>query len=296
MNGLVYVYQLFKEGQYKTCKEVWEEFGLTRLRFNSLKVAIAKELRCFFQTYQYQTFSPLAPHQYDRLLTSKGKNHSQKVYKYLSGDAILIHNKYIKWRQELGFYLGDGIVDFATIHKDIYQVTNIAKYRSFQYRLLQRGLVTNIQLKKWGISQVDSCTFCGEEEETISHLLYSCPMVYELWVKLVEWLEQKFSQTRISLDLKSVLLNRLEQKKTSAINFICLITKQYIYKEKCINGALNFGALKTHISHIENVEKYIAKKNDRLAKHYFKWGVNQQPCMNVRDINNFVHAYVENLP
>ena len=44
-HGLKYVYQLFELGQFKTDDQVWHEFRLSRLRFNSIKTAIPKEWR-----------------------------------------------------------------------------------------------------------------------------------------------------------------------------------------------------------------------------------------------------------
>ena len=48
----------------------------------------------------------------------------------------MINNKYIKWVQELGSGFCEDVFKFGELHQDIYKVTNVAKYRSFQYRLL----------------------------------------------------------------------------------------------------------------------------------------------------------------
>ena len=81
---------------------------------------------------------------------------------------MIIHNKYMKWIQELGQDPFGSLHDFAQSHCKIYKVTNVTKYRSFQYRLLQRGLVTNIQLYKWDIVEDNLCTFCHQEVEDTS--------------------------------------------------------------------------------------------------------------------------------
>ena len=46
---------------------------------------------------------------------------------------MLIHNKYMKWKQELGTDLCESLCDFGKSHLDIFRTTNVAKYRSFQY-------------------------------------------------------------------------------------------------------------------------------------------------------------------
>ena len=72
----------------------------------------------------------------------------------------MIHNKFIKWTIDTEGDFCDTLIDFRDQHRDIFRVTNVAKYRSFQYRLLQRGLVTNILLEKWGIVSSSMCSFC----------------------------------------------------------------------------------------------------------------------------------------
>ena len=89
---------------------------------------------------------PISPYNYDVCINTQGKHLSRKVYKFLAEDVMLIHNKYMKWRSILGEEFDIGLYDFGLLHKDIYTIMNVAKFRSFQYRLLQRGLVTNTLL------------------------------------------------------------------------------------------------------------------------------------------------------
>ena len=56
-------------------------------------------------------------------------------------------------------------------------------------------------------------------------------------------------------------------------NFLCLITKQYIYRQKCCGKKLEFFELRLIIYQLQNVEKYIAIKNNRLQKHLCKWNI-----------------------
>ena len=89
--GLYYVHQLFEDCKYKTEYQVYVEFGLSVLRYNSLKSAIPKEWKDFFTTNDKQTFFPLAPHNYDVAIRSS-QGMSSKVYQYLSDGIELIHN------------------------------------------------------------------------------------------------------------------------------------------------------------------------------------------------------------
>ena len=58
--GLLYVHQLFENGEFKTHEQVWNQYGLTRLRYNSLKVAMPNEWKRFLQDKKEINF-PLPP-------------------------------------------------------------------------------------------------------------------------------------------------------------------------------------------------------------------------------------------
>ena len=200
-----------------------------------------------------------------------------------------VHNKYVKWCQDLGSDFCEGIRQFGDLHQDIYKVTNVPKYRSFQYRLLQRGLVTNVQLYKWGIISSELCFFCGEAEESVTHMLVYCTVVQCIWEEFESYIRQRFNIT-CECTPKNIILNRITEKKTHVANFLCLVTKTYLYSYKCQKKVVHFNTLKAIFRHVENVEKYIAMKNDRLEKHNRKWVKNT--TFNVED---YVTEYITEL-
>ena len=224
----------------------------------------------FFMSNDYGQFCPLIPHNLDLVLGIA--NLAGYIYKFLGDDVILLHNKYLKWKQELGDQFCEGVKEFGDLHRDIYSVTNIPKYRSFQYRLLQWGLVTNIQLEKWQILPSNLCTFCKKEPEEILHLLAHCPEVEGLWNSYIQYIDTKYGVKPICTPT-NIILNRVVKKKNHVANFLCLIVKYYIYSQRCQRKSLHFPILKGLMISIENIEKYIALKNDRLSKHYRKWSV-----------------------
>ena len=63
--GLLYVYQLFEGGEFKTYSQVWQEYGLSKLRYNSLKSAIPKQWKQYFLETPPSCFLPIPPHNYD---------------------------------------------------------------------------------------------------------------------------------------------------------------------------------------------------------------------------------------
>ena len=271
LRGLSYVYQLFHQGDFKSEEAVFEEYGLTVLRFNALKVAIPREWKEFFCTFSPSQYLPLPPHNYDLCLNIWKRNFSRRVYKFISEDVMIIHNKYIAWRIELGESICDGIVDFGKLHLELYKVTNVTKYRSFQYRLLQRGIVTNVQLYKWGLKPDELCTFCQVSKETLSHMFCLCPKILEIWESFNQYCQNRFKIHHLQLSASAILLNRVAPIGFNVINFLCLVTKQFIYRQRCMGNSVLFTQLVPLYRSIENVEKFVATKNGKIRVHNAKW-------------------------
>ena len=274
--GLKFVYQLFEEGNFKSYEQLQNEFGLSQMRINSIKSALPKDWVTFFVENPVCTFFPLPPHNYDMVINVYGKGYTRKVYKLTLDDVMLIHNKYIKLRDELGNYISESLYDYGLDHVLIYKVTNIVKYRSFQYRLLQRAIVTNIHLYKWGMKESELCSFCGEERETYTHLFCDCLKIVEVWSKVWEYARTRFNVTEIRCDPVAIIGNRVGNFRSSIVNLLVLITEQFIYAQRCAGCVPSFSALLMIFKQIESIEKYIASKHGKLLVHTRKWAaVNQ---------------------
>lgn len=72
------------------------------------------------------------------------------------------------------------------------KVTQETKLRWLQFQTFQRIVPTNGYLFKLNILNSSSCTFCKNYIETKEHLFYDCVHVKELWVKIEEWMLNKF--------------------------------------------------------------------------------------------------------
>ena len=269
--GLKYVYQLFEGQTLKQPRQVQEEFGISVIGYNSLITALPREWKEFFMSEHVGTYLPVPPHEYDNCITGYRKSVTRIVYQFLLEDVMLLHYKYMKWRSDLGPEFCEGLYDFGREHAKIYTVTNIPKYRSFQYRLYQRALVTNIQLYKWGLKANDLCHYCGDETETILHLMWSCKESQKLWESVINYLYERYRGLSLNINPSNIIFNRIAESRCHVANFICLIAKQYIYATRCLGNQLSFNVLKGHIVKLEQIEKYIAIKNNRLAVHQKKW-------------------------
>ena len=225
--GLKYAFQLFENCSFKTADQMYNEYGISEMRFNSLKSAVPKDWKCFFTSNPRCTYSPIPPHNYDNVVSTE-VNLSQKVYKFMLDDVMLVHGKYVRWREDLRENFTETLVEFGQMHLDVYKVTDVAKYRSFQYRLMQRGLVTNIQLHKWNIILSPNCEFCSEQKETIIHMFVECSKVYQLWECFYLFIQENYLDVCIDRCPYAVLFNKIVRGKGHVINFLCLVVKQYI--------------------------------------------------------------------
>ena len=96
---------------------------------------------------------------------------------------------------------------FLTAYKNIFLVTNVPKYRSFQFRLLHRAIITNVHLKPWKMREDDGCSFCDSDRETYEHLFVLRKSTQDLWTKFE--VEFSFPITEMRFNVHNVLWNQI---------------------------------------------------------------------------------------
>ena len=111
---------------------------------------------------------------------------------------------------------------------------NATKLRYFQYRLLNKDILTNVRRAKWADIST-KCSFCQCEEETILHIFLECEIVNKIWSALRKWFQKKSKQSVVTKT--EIILNNTEDQFA---NVIILIIKQYIYASKCQNKTPSF--------------------------------------------------------
>ena len=171
-NGLLFVSDLCNESGFTPQSEVAEKYGLSVMEYNMLKSAIPK---CILKACKETTGQTYVDKKFADLMHSD--NPTKLVYQAMSGrDTKMVTKKEEMWCEELGIE-----VNIPDEVQRTFRICKVAKFNSFQYRILLRACVTNIQLYKWGISDTDMCTFCNSSKETVNHLLYECKYVEPLW-------------------------------------------------------------------------------------------------------------------
>ena len=118
--------------------------------------------------------------------------------------------------------------------------------------------------------------FLGDHTfQKMGYLLVECPYSKEIWCELRKLIE-KYTNICYNFvdDHRKIFFNEIDQKANHVSNFLCLVTKQYLYRKRCEKCRPNKVELRRIIFRQESIEKYIAKKNGKLSIHCKKWGKN----------------------
>ena len=291
--GLIYIYQLFENQQVISFRTAFEKYALSIMEFNTILTSIPAKWKLFFKTIPHSAYMPLEPYSYDRHLYVK--NLTAKVYEKMVSQEYVFYDKIAKWENDLSCELN--AKEFVTKVQGIHKVTNVTKFRSFQYRIMMRGETTNIQLKIWKIRENDLCSFCQNSRETETHLFVHCDYVRELWKMIAEYISDNYDICVDVEDVKKILFNEKVPIVGHVVNFVCLVTKQYVYQQRCLGKNLNFNELCGYIKELENIEKYIAVKNGNVQRHYKKWKPEKQcnPPRVVCTLQDYVRNYINNV-
>ena len=163
-------------------------------------------------------------------------------------------------------------LDWKKIHSLPFLVALDTKSREFQYKIINRYLVTNTFLKK--IGKIDSalCTFCGMLDESLEHLFVTCHFTTLLWRELIAWCNDRQIKVE-SLSAVNIIFGDWQRKDCFLLfNHIILIAKQYIYSCRSNNLKPFFHVLLQRIKFVYQLECKIAKWNNSWQAHSIKWG------------------------
>ena len=95
-----------------------------------------------------------------------------------------------------------------------------------------------------------------------------------------------------TISATDIIMNSVAKPKNNVVNLLVLVAKQYIYRMRCMGGELNFYHLKAEIFKIENLEKFIAVKNNKIAIHNKKWH-SKQGINETCNLQSYIQQYNE---
>ena len=151
---------------------------------------------------------------------------------------------------------------------------NITKYRDFQYRLLVNAIHANDRLYYWKKVTSKLCEFCEKGKQTIMHLMSECNQIKQVWNEFKQFINQHVCyKGSITLTTKTIILNSVHPDPKNVINFLVLVTKQYIYAQKCLGQKIMFKQLVENFTKLKELELYNARKDFKEFKHDRKWKI-----------------------
>ena len=249
--GLLWISQISSNGKMISLEEAKLLFNLNYFEIYQLWQALPTQYKgnAIPNSSQYDlnvTHKNLSRLVYGNLTNLRDQNIAQKVNKWAND-----------WASEFSYE------DYVSACREIFIVSNVPKLRSFQYRLINWAVITNIHMQYWDQNIDNKCTFCKINEETYRHLFLECPYTRDLW-SIVD-----FDKDTV-ITYKGVILNQLAPRQ-SVKNFLCLLCKQFIYASRCLQSTPSLHQFRNYVRKIENIERYIAKCNGKLSKHEIKW-------------------------
>ena len=259
--GITRIEHLMKNNRLMSIEEFITEYSAKSkmLGFLSLVTAIPQEWKrtLLSENASSNKYEPKI------MVWAAHKSVVQIAYVKLHRNELLLSDLAARW--SITFANKIEVNELLNIVQRIYTITNIPKLRSLQYRILTKGLITNLQLKIYKIKEMNLCTFCSQYTETIVHLFCDCIHVRPLW-SYIENLS--FNHT---LESSQIIFNNPVRNAKLVENVLILLTKFYIYRTRCQNERLSVQQLKNFIQEYKNVEYQIAIKNGRLSHHEIKW-------------------------
>ena len=244
----------------------WDEAqlycGLSWLDYLSLKAAIPVKFVQLLKDLYMEPRQSLV----ETLLKPKTRI-CKLIYSHLMSYDV-INDAVWRWRTKLTIAHSDMVSAFKNLKK----ISKVVKLQDFQFRLLHNKIPTNDVLYHWGVKKDQKCEYCKDcSKQTITHLLYSCINSQKLWSSLEDWLDDMGID--FALTEKNTILNNVHPNPYHVTNFLVLVTKQYIYRCKCMGNDIMFKNLKLEINNMREIEKYNAAKNNEIQSYRKKWSI-----------------------
>ena len=269
--GLRTVFDLYSDIMERlSASEISEKYGIDMMFANAIISALPKDWRKVIST---EIIIPTLT-TYDSFMLEK--HPVRKFYTSCNQQSYCVHDKYVKWQKRLNSSIS--FKDFLMFFKNIRKCTNHSKLRSFQYRLLNDAIVTNVLLERWKVLSSDECSFCHKTAETITHLLWECEKVQSLWYKIREFCLELKSNAPFELELSKIIFNIVHPVANHVFNFIVLVVKTRIYTKRCLKQPLEGQDIIRFVKQCQQIEKYNAIQNNKIHVYLKKWenvGYNQ---------------------
>ena len=205
------------------------------------------------------------------LLLTKEKKGCRRFYSMFTNNKILPSSQ-IKWNNEL---MLPNSFNWQHSYTLPYTITTDSHLQWLQFRFLHRILGTNTYLFKIGITNNNRCTFCGQREDNVLHLFWECNVTQGFIQRVENWLKHSCHHLeKLHISREDLFLGKVDSDYKiidKALNFILLVIKDYIFKQKYKGERPYTDGFKRSLKYHFNTEKYISVRNCEQEKFKKRW-------------------------
>ena len=191
---------------------------------------------------------------------------SKTVYKKLRNRIIIPPTAQLNFNTH---FVND-VLEWKETYSLPFRTSLDSKSREFQYKLLNRCLVTNSFLNKIGIIPSPACSLCGEMNESLEHFFIRCRYTKDFWAEVIKWFDNQGVKIEHLSD-KDIMFGILRCEDELFINHTLIIAKQYLYSCRQNKSLPSIKVFSSKIKMIHQSETMIAKSNNKLKAHNMKW-------------------------
>ena len=173
----------------------------------------------------------------------------------------------VKWETDLLLTLQDSLL-WKSRFSLIYRSSIENRIRNFQFKFVHRKIATQYYLCKIGISDSALCNFCDSHPQTLLHLFLKCTHVSSFWYEVFLWLKAKKARNVMFTD-EEICCWTLQVERGHFVNTFIYYAKYFIFSCKIKN--IIPSPFLFSMKHLENTERIIAMKKNRLDFHVSKW-------------------------
>ena len=169
-----------------------------------------------------------------------------------------------RWNTELGHMTNE---EQNKVNSSLKYINEI-KLRDIQFKINNKIHVTNSYLHR--INKIDNniCSYCQKETESIFHLLCTCDIVKEFWDDFKTWVSETLNAD-VNISDENIIYSSFS--KSPLIDFLIIMAKYYIYKNKFHNKRINTRGFEAYAKVKFKNEMYIAKIKNAYDKFLGKW-------------------------
>ena len=191
---------------------------------------------------------------------------SRDIYWFLlenNSSSLAKPSAQMKWEKELSLPDDD---TFKQIYKVPFTCCRYTKLQTFQFKILHRIIACNYWLYKMKIHDTGICNLCNEVD-TIQHHFIDCLGTLHFWNLFFKWWNTLEAPNIQRYYVTDIIFGYPEKdNKIKVLNYVLLIAKYHIYKQKQNKSEPFFPQMLMELKHQFLVEEIISKNENNHSK------------------------------